>query len=355
MNRKRIVFLADCLVTQKAGIYYYTKQFIKRVIEQYPNNEYAVLVPKPTQLFDIEEIIVPIKTWLPFHLRIRSFGAIPKAIKKHQANMVIEMAHFGPFLLPDHIRRVTCIHDITPLLYPEWHDKISHYGHKWTLGKIIKKAEHIIVNSAVTKKDVESYYPASKNKVSIAYPAILSTLETHSKSSTPQKYFLAVGTIEPRKNYLLLLDAFESIAADDQEIKLFIVGHKGWKSANVFDRINNSAFKDRIIVEGYVNEDRIKLLYKNALAFIFPTLYEGFGMPLLEAMSFGIPIVCSDIDICREVCGDAATYFKNKSDLIELMQASVRGQLRESLYSASIKDRANYFNKSPLSLDMIFG
>jgi len=288
------------------------------------------------------------------HLRLRSFTSIPKIINAMQPDLVIEMAHFGPFKLDQNIDQATVIHDITPLLFPEWHDRMSYYGHKWTLNGLIKKAKHLIVNSHVTRKDLETYFPESKEKTSIGYPSILTDLTSTSPENIYGQYFLSVGTIEPRKNYDLLIEAFENIAAKNDKLKLIIVGHKGWKSKSVFEKIKSSKFSDRIIVEGYVSDDRIIQLYRHALAFIFPTLYEGFGIPLLEALSFGLPILASDIDICHEVCEDAALYFNSKNVLCEQMQMLIDDHTLVISMQKKALQRSGFFNDSKLSLDAIF-
>ena len=349
----KVVFLADCLVTQKAGIHYYTKQFIRRTIQAYPEHDYYMVVPEPYEDIDISEIVIPIKKSIPFHLRMRNVWHIPNRLNKLNADVVIEMAHFGPFRLSDRTKRVTVIHDLTPLIYPLWHDRISTYVHKIFLKRILRNADNIIANSQVTKNAIEEYLPTVKQKISIAYPSI--NIKKYKRKASPKNdvYFLSVGTIEPRKNYASLINAFNTIAKEHKHVKLVIVGFKGWKSQAVFDLINQSEYKDRILIKGYVTEQELVEYYLNALAFIFPTHYEGFGLPLLEAMTLGTLVICSDIDICREVCADSAVYFRDAEELILAMQQVIDSPTDYQEYKSKSISRAQYFNDQKINLDHI--
>lgn len=354
---KKIVFLADCLITQKAGIHFYTKQFIKRSISQYPDNQYYIVLPYPYKELDAEEIIVPTKSFIPFHFRLRSFFGIPRAIKKIQPDLVIEMAHFGPFGIPTQIKRATVIHDLTPILFPEWHDRLSTLMHNQLLPGILKKADHLIVNSLKTKADLLAYSEETKGKIHLSYPSIRHKQnEDESENKINEKYLLTVGTIEPRKNYDKLIIAFDKLAKTFSDLHLRIVGYKGWKSNSVYNLIEKSSYKNRIILEGYTTEERLKNLYRNAYAFVFPSLYEGFGLPVLEALSHGLTIICSDIPTSREICDDAAIYFDkdNQNELAEKLFELLNNEPKRLELRAKSKERFIKFNSQKLDLDALF-
>ncbi len=356
---KKILFLADCLVTQKAGIHFFARQFIERCINQYTENQYFILLPYPYDELNAEEIIVPIKKYIPYHFRLRSFFDIPRAVKKLSPDVVIEMAHFGPFYIPESCLRVTVIHDLTPILFPEWHDKMSTLMHKILLPYILKNAEFIVSNSQKTRSDIIEYQEDTRDKIIVSYPSILSdTKEEKIYKNTilkNEKYLLTVGTIEPRKNYITLLRAFDKFCTRNKEIKLRIVGYKGWKAKPFFQLLKQSSFQDRIIVEGYTSKERLISLYNHATAFIFPSLYEGFGLPLLEAMSHNLPIICSDIPTSREVCADAALYFE-KTNVDALVTQLILLLEDDALYQEKqieIEVRYLAFNQQKLHLSQI--
>jgi len=359
---KKIVFLADCLVTQKAGIHFYTKQFIERVIKQYPSHDYYIVLDRPYEQLNIDrqkvkEVIVKTNPRFPLHFRWRSFSGIPKAVNKINPDIVIEMAHFGPFRLKAGIERITFIHDLTPISHPQWHDKTSHRVHKTFMPGILSKAKYIICNSKSTKQNILNYKKIDADKILVSYPQLLSNSKNQQSKISDQKFFLSVGTIEPRKNYMTLIKAFELFAEKCTDVDLHIAGGKGWKSEDVYSYIKKSKQKDRIHLMGYLDNASLAKAYQNCEAFIFPSWFEGFGMPLLEAMQAKKTIIASDIDICREVCGDSALYFDNKSaeELAEMME-KVDGDigLRGKMEVLS-KERAGYFGGMGIGLEEVFG
>ena len=283
----------------------------------------------------------------------------PRAVKKLSRDVVIEMAHFGPFNIPESASRVTVIHDITPILFPEWHDRMSTVMHKILLPNILKKADYIIVNSQKTQADLIEYSEDAKDKITVSYPSIVSQASKgvlyENTILKNEKYLLTVGTIEPRKNYVTLLRAFDKLCTRNNEIKLRIVGYKGWKAEPFFKLLRQSSFQDRIIVEGYTSKERLTSLYHHATAFVFPSLYEGFGLPLLEAMSRNLPIVCSDIPTSREICADAALYFE-KTNVDTLITQLVLILENETIFQEKqieIELRYLAFNQQALNLDHI--
>lgn len=351
--KKKVVFLADCLVTQKAGIHYYALQFIKRTIEKYKDYDYYIVVPETYNQLKINQIIIPINYKIPLHLRIRNIWHIPQAVNKLNPDLVIEMAHFGPFRLNSSIKRVTVIHDLTAILYPKWHDKASHIVQKLFLKKILKKADHVIANSHSTAASIKEYQPLTKDKISVVYPSISIKENKKISDNNNDVYFLSVGTIEPRKNYLQLIEAFEKVAAINSEVKLIIVGYKGWKYEPVIDAIKTSKYSNRINLKGYISEEELINYYRNSVAFVFTTLYEGYGLPLLEAMSLESVIISSDIAICREVCGEAALYYKDTDDLsIKMIDVLNNQEAYHGIRQIALK-QADSINTAVIDLNKI--
>ncbi len=360
MANKKVVFLADCLITQKAGIHFYTHQLIERVISQYPDNQYYIVLPYPYKKLKAKEVLVPIKRYLPGHYRLRYFWDIPKVVNDIKPDIVIETAHFGPFRLDKDILKVTVIHDLTPVMYPEWHDKLSHIMHKILLPGILENADKILANSINTSKDILAYKNnLDSKKILLVYPKFKkpeARIVNQYKSYISGDYFLTVGTIEPRKNYITLIKAFEIFCQTNDNIFLRIVGYTGWKSKGLLEYIDASEYSDRIIIEGYMDDERLNLLYSQATAFVFPSLYEGFGLPLLEAMSFSLPIICSRIPTSVEVCEDSALYFEPQdiSLLSKHMLSIVNDEVIQTTMRTKSLTRFNAFNAIPLELDELF-
>ena len=189
------------------------------------------------------------------------------------------------------------------------------------------RADKVIAVSKATQKDVIDIFKIPEKKVIVSYNGGLPTEFTSDClvkkvcKLEKEKYFLFVSTIEPRKNLITLIKAFEKYLENtNSNIKLVLVGKKGWKCKSIFNAIENSPYKEQIILPGYVSDEEKAWLYQNAVGFIFPSLYEGFGIPILEAMAYGvITITAKNSSLC-EVGGDAVLYMQNEKDTEELSQ-----------------------------------
>jgi glycosyltransferase involved in cell wall biosynthesis len=308
----RVVFLGDSISNQRAGIHYFGQQLVNFIIASYPQHEYYMVCSQPVAGLDLEQIIVPVNQAFPGHLRWRQLVSIPQLINQMAANLVIELAHFGPFNLNRKIKRVTVIHDLTPIKFPNLHPFSSVWAHKLLLKGIVHRADHIIVNSTRTKLDVMDLYNKDERLISIFHPepqlfSEISGMLDDSEISRP--FFLTVGTREPRKNHLTILRAFEDFRKTNVGYDLVIAGGEGWKN-DVFENAwKDSPEKKHIILTGYIPREKLSALYRKATAFIFASIYEGFGLPILEAQSFGLPLVLSDNKSLSEIARGAALLF----------------------------------------------
>ena len=216
---------------------------------------------------------------------------------------------------------------MTPVTHPEWHNKVSYWAHKIFLPGITKKAHSIIANSQTTKSELESYYPKSKNKTYIYQPKSKYDSDSIDKAvksqiSSKSKYILSIGTIEPRKNYIAGIEAFERIKKEFPDLKWKIAGYKGWKSEAFLKNRDRSEFKEDIQLLNYVSEQEMQTLIRNAEAFLWLSLKEGLGMPLIDALYFNKAIISNDIPSAREVCDTSAQYFnvQNPNELYSLLK-----------------------------------
>lgn len=327
----KIVFLADALDTQKAGIHQYCKGLLLALDELETKHQLCVVRPKAKNQFkNITEIEVPVNTKIPLHQRWRLFTSIPKIVNKLKPDAVVELAHFGPFNLPSNIKRVTFIHDISPVLYPQWHPKVSVLAHRFFLKSILKKTSLILTNTKFTQTEIIKKYPFAKHKTGVTHlgcainEALLNPEVPVKTSSNQIPYYLYVGTLEPRKNINTLIKAFELFLSKQKtpNTNLILAGNWGWKYKSIEDAIKKSSYQKNIICKGYVSEEEKIKLIKNAVAFIYPSLYEGFGIPIIEAMRFGCPVICSNIGSSKEVAGNMAMYFEklNAEELCGQMQ-----------------------------------
>jgi len=308
----RIVIIADSVDLQDAGIHFYTRNMIE-ALQTYTNFE--VICIRHGRRHDIQfENEVLVKPLLPFLNKdpFRIFWSVPRAIRKLNPDFVIEPAHFGPFNLPVNIKRITIIHDLTPIKFPQWHKLLSAKLQKLFLPSLMRRAYKVIVNSENTLADLHYFYPVTSQKAVCIYPGVNPFFFSAEKKipSQKQSYFLSTGTIEPRKNLQKLLTAYTIFRRSHKKyFKLIIVGGKGWKSEEFYMQLKSHPFRDDIELRGYVTDAELKELYANATAFVYPSLYEGFGFPLVEAMVCGAPCIVSRISSLPELGGDAVIYF----------------------------------------------
>jgi glycosyltransferase involved in cell wall biosynthesis len=319
----KIAILADPLDNQNAGIHRYTKQLIQSLNSLNSKHEILLIRLKKNEEFpNLKTIVVP-STNLPIgYQSFRLFFIVPLILIKEKVDIVFEPAHFGPFNLPKRILRATMIHDLTPIILSDYHRFHSQILQKIFLKRILRKTNLVFVNSSNTENDVLKVYPFTKGKTKMILlgkdnklHAVSNTKVIGKYGLNNQDYFLFVGTIEPRKNLVTLLKAFALFKKQiSKPIKLAIVGQNGWKSKAFFEELNKHPNKNDIVLTGFVSNEDLMSLYTHAISFIYPSIYEGFGLPVLEAMSCGAPVITSNNSSLPEVGGNAALYFETKSE-----------------------------------------
>ncbi len=232
-----------------------------------------------------------------------------------------DITHFFDFIVPKGVygKVVTTIHDAVWLLYPETMAKKTLKRITQDIQYNIDRADAIVTISESTKQDLITLLQIPEDKIVIAPPGVDMERFQHQYSVTeleqvkekynlPDKYILYMGTLEPRKNIERLVQAFALLHQQPelQQYQLVLAGKKGWQYDNIFAQITQLGLKQDVICTGYVDEVDKVAIYQQAYLFVFPSLYEGFGMPVLEAMAAGVPVVTSNVSSLPEVAGDAA-------------------------------------------------
>lgn len=316
----KVAVIADPLDNQNAGVHVYTREMVRSMISSNPGHELILIREKvDPELKGVRQIGVW-NTCLPIGFAsLRLFILIPLILRWHRVDAVIEPAHFGPFNLPTSVKRITVIHDLTPVLFPGLHRWHSQLLQRLFLKRIMRNADLIVANSDHTKRDICNYAPEVCEKVVRIYPAVA---EIHANLSeevlehygVKYPYFLTVGTIEPRKNHLLLLRAYQIFREHTQrKCQLVITGGKGWKSKAFFKKLSVHPYIEDIVITGFVPDEYLPILYQKALGLVYPSKYEGFGLPVLEAMKWGtIPIISHNSSL-PEVGGRDSFYLRDAS------------------------------------------
>jgi glycosyltransferase involved in cell wall biosynthesis len=230
------------------------------------------------------------------------------------------------------IPAVLTVHDLIFRHLPTHHKPLNRWYLDATMPLYCRRADHIIAVSENTRRDLVAAYGVPLEKVTVIleaadprfYPRSVEMVTAARKRyGLPPRYILFVGTIEPRKNLSRLLAAFETIHADGLTDGLVIVGRPGWLYDSFFAALEVSPVRDAVVLPGYVADEDLPAVYTGAQALVFPSLYEGFGLPVLEAMACGTPVVTSCASSLPEVGGDAALYFDPTSvgEMAETMRA----------------------------------
>lgn len=305
--------MADAIDEQNAGVYIYLKKIIENIRKEDRENQYIFIHKRRNPFFkNSTDLIIPKKN-TPLYGTYRKFYLIPKAIRKLSPDIVWEPCHIGLFNLPKTIKKVLTIHDTTPIKFPQFHIKRSSIIHKIFFKRVIKNADLILTNSKTSKQDILNYQK-TKAKIRIIPLGSDPDQKNHPKPMS-EPYILYLGTIEPRKNLDTLIEAYQQLNIPH---KLVLAGPQGWKCQKTIDRAKQNP---NIILTGYLSEEEKAAYYQHSSLFIFPSIYEGFGLPVLEAMSYGIPVICSDNSSLEEIFKNKALLFpaQDQNKLAELI------------------------------------
>ncbi|MBW4453763.1 MAG: glycosyltransferase family 4 protein [Nostoc indistinguendum CM1-VF10] len=252
-------------------------------------------------------------------------------------------------------KRITTIHDIIPLKLPytTLDDKKLFFN---IVNNAIKHSEIILTVSKTTKEDILRCFNIQPDKIHVTYQPIIDNSNLVQEDIIPsilkkyklkfKNYILFVGAIEPKKNIGRLIDAYSGL---DTDMQLIIVGKKGWLwegEIGKLEAIFGKGFTRKVKLLEYVQKKDLIYLYKGAFCFVFPSLYEGFGLPPLEAMSLECPVITSNVGSLPEVCGDAALYVDpyNSEDIRQAIEKLINDpQMKAQLIEAG-KERVRYFN-----------
>ncbi len=313
-----------------SGVYAFEllKQFNKFKIQ---NSKFKVyLKNKPLEDMPSEDknfeyrIIGPNKLWtqigLPINLwKEKLSGQVP--------DVFLSLSHYAPRFCP--IPSVITVFDLSFLKFPEMFLQKDLYKLKSWTSYSVKQAERIITISESSKKDIMKYFSIKEEIIKVVYPGYdknkfkvqsaswqtkFKIEEVKNKYKIIDDYILFVGTIQPRKNLNRLLEAFKILKRkhiQSRDLKLVVAGmikegRGGWMQENFFSKIKDLGLEKEVIITGYIPDDDIPLLFSGAKAYVLPSLYEGFGIPVIEAMACGCPVVTSNLSSLPEIAGNAA-------------------------------------------------
>jgi glycosyltransferase involved in cell wall biosynthesis len=253
--------------------------------------------------------------FLPGTLWLQTVGR--RMILRDRLDIVWGTVDLLPLALPSVIAKVLTIHDLTWPLHPEIVDLFGRCMFQLFLGRSVRQADRIISVSQSTARDLQRVFEVPGSKIEVIHHGVgpayrpqeprVAAEQVANKYRVSKDYVLTVGTVVPHKNLITLVEAMRILRERGElSFQLLVVGAKGRRNARLLDAVQRSGLTgEDIRFLGFVPEEDLPMLYSGACAFVFPSLYEGFGLPLLEAMACGVPIVASDISSIPEVVGDA--------------------------------------------------
>jgi glycosyltransferase involved in cell wall biosynthesis len=324
------------------GIGRYMKCLTESITAQAPEHEYLLILPPRcghlVNASNAQKLCIPLK-----YYSFREQFALPRILSRYR----VDLLHSPHFLLPllRPCPAVATIHDVIYLACPE--DLPAFAGrlyYRTMMNACSRMATRVITDSGHSKAEIVRYLPAGQAKIDVVYPAVDPFFESpcaseqnasvHSKFGIDRDYILCVGIYKSRKNHTGLLKAFQLLRKSGVQSQLVIVGPLGKGEPILRGLAQELGITQHLVFTGFVNDDDLRALYSGARVYVCPSLYEGFGFTVLEAMACGTPVVCSSATSLPEVAGEAALYFdphKPEEMAIQLLSAFSDDAVRASL------------------------
>lgn len=323
----KILFDLSPIFDHLTGIERFAINIAREIIISHPENKYIIIFKNEVHSTFVDIVSKPNVEYIILKACHKLFfiqWRLMKCLLKCKADRYVFLSFNSPWLFRSR-KIINTIHDLSAWDCPE--------TRKWYMtlyGKIgIKNAVHIskeiVTVSNFSRNRIINQFKIDKSKVHVVYNGVSEQfLNTKSvsigkkqqvieKYKLPSNFLMCLATLEPRKNMKLLIEAYLELKAQKAiDYTLVLAGRKGWK---LEDAIGNNAevFKESVRLTGFIDDDDLPILYSLAKAFVFPSIYEGFGIPVIEAMSCGTTVICSDSSSLPEVVCDAGILFKNKS------------------------------------------
>lgn len=347
----RIGIDVKVLREERRGVGHYLTNLLEKFVQLDKDDTFYLYSPRPVKLtpfasdkwhyrFD--------KSNLPGFLWLNTLAR--GLILQDNLQIFFEPYNILPTNLPPRIKQIVAVHDFLAV-HP---DMLSYYGrllHKLFFKKSLNRAQHIITMSEIIKQNLVDHFSIAPQKITVIYEGVSELFHPYDQTEVlkfrqdvglTKPYLLTVATLEPCKNYPTLIKAFKKLNTD---LDLVIIGKKGWRYQEIFSLIRELKLTERVKIIGYVPQDNLPLFYNAAELYVHPSWYEGFGLPVLEALACGTPTIVSNSSSLVEIGGDAVLYFNPNSvdELVFKIETLLKdSELKKNLSAKGIEQAKNF-------------
>jgi glycosyltransferase involved in cell wall biosynthesis len=354
----KIGIVTDFVDGNLGGIGTYTHNLVQQLNEIDKSNKYYLVhgESKDIQIYKTnEEIFVKKYSFKGSGYIWRYFSAPLKLKSMNQLDIVHDTYEIGALSFKTSFKKIITVHDLSPFLFPDMFSSRAVLLHKLLFSKTLQSVDKILTVSECSKRDLVTHFNVPEDKIKVIFNGVDTKFKPLNKDDVNEflkkynlnfPFILFVGTLEPRKNLPNLFKAYSQLKKKNISHKLVIAGKKGWKYQEIFETVNKLNLKNDIIFTDYIPENDLPALYNAADVFVYPSIYEGFGLPPLEAMACGTPVVTSNISSLPEVVGNAGITV-NPKDIDMLATAMYEVLTNDALIKEMTKkglERAKLFN-----------
>lgn len=331
---------------RQAGIHQYISQLLQH-IPQHENWSFSLYTQYEPEWANRPDMAL-IKSALPLEKRAARIGweqiVWPLAAKQQKHDLLHSMAFVTPQFTS--IPTMVTVYDLSFLHFPDSYPALQRHYLTSQTRRSCKNAVRVTAISESGRQDIHTFFDVPLDQIDVIFPAIDARYQPISKEAMadfrqknqlPDNYLLHVGTLQPRKNIPVLLEAFAQLVETDKaipaDLKLVLIGGKGWLFDEIFENVEKLGLRDRVIFPGFIPDEELPYWYNGAELFVLPSIYEGFGIPVGEAMACGTPVVVSEASSIPEVAGNAGIYF-NPHDPI-----AIKNSIASVLHNRTLADK----------------
>jgi glycosyltransferase involved in cell wall biosynthesis len=357
-NKKRIGLDATALPPQPAGAGNYTINLIRSLAVLDTDFEFTIFsyqsgseLIKTDNNMSLNWVILPDKS--PPRRLVWEQTGLPGLVQKTALDLLHSPHYTRPVALG--CASVVTFHDMTFFLYPRYHTLFKRLYFPFAMRNSARSADALIAVSENTKKDILQHLNVPDSKIHVVYHGVderfsplydkeqLNSISL--KYNLPEDFILYVGVVEPRKNLIALLNAFRNLNKTNKNLRLVIVGQTGWGYDKVMELVETPELKGTVLLTGYIPPDELPAIYNLAKIFVYPSIYEGFGLPVLEALACGTPTITTSVSALPEIIGDAGVLVPPDNDqaLLDAMQTLLENDSEQNRLSKKGVQRAAFF------------